>query len=462
MTIDGNKLKEWGFKPGKWFSWAISLANELQFEGKTDQEIIVILKAKNPESKQLKFRSEGILYFENCIPEGDVEKNNIASVKRHMNELVKVPTIESAAYMPDACPAGSATGTIPVGGVVATKNAIHPGFHSADICCSVAMTVFNEDLEVSQILDKAMEISHFGPIGREDNLEVPPSLIKKFKNNPYLHDLAGHAQSHFMTQGDGNHFFYVGRLKSDGKLAIVTHHGSRKPGAMLYKKGMKTAQKITRKLSPETPKHNAWIPFNEQEGQDYWEALQLIREWTKYNHYYIHDAMLKDLNLSIENRFWNEHNFVFERNGLFYHGKGATPAWDNFSDDTEGLTLIPLNMAEPILITRGKDADHALGFSPHGAGRNISRTQFMKQNVGKTPEQIIHEQAKDIDVRFYTGNPDLSELPGAYKNAQSVKKQIEHFGLAEIVDEIQPLGSIMAGHSNIDWKNRKKKSKSNT
>ena len=36
---------------------------------------------------------------------------------------------------------------------------------------------------------------------------------------------------HFGTQGDGNHFFFVGRIASTGETALVTHHGSRKPGA---------------------------------------------------------------------------------------------------------------------------------------------------------------------------------------------------------------------------------------
>jgi hypothetical protein len=45
--------------------------------------------------------------------------------------------------MPDACPTGP-EGQIPVGGVVVAKNAIHPGFHSADICCSVMLTDFGK------------------------------------------------------------------------------------------------------------------------------------------------------------------------------------------------------------------------------------------------------------------------------------------------------------------------------
>ena len=68
-----------------------------------------------------------------------VEQANIDYVRQSMQLLMRTPTVVAGAIMPDACPAGP-LGTIPVGGVVATRNAIHPGMHSADICCSVMLT----------------------------------------------------------------------------------------------------------------------------------------------------------------------------------------------------------------------------------------------------------------------------------------------------------------------------------
>jgi RNA-splicing ligase RtcB len=204
-------------------------------------------------------------------------------------------------------------------------------------------------------------------------------LLVKFEANQYLRMTSEAAIKHYGTQGDGNHFFFVGRVASSGELAIVTHHGSRKPGALLYKAGMAKAESYRKKLAPEVPKHNAWIPADTQDGEDYWWALQLIREWTKGNHRAIHGAVADYLKLRVRDRFWNEHNFVFQKSdGLFYHAKGATPAYPYFSNDTDGRTLIPLNMAQPVLITEGLNADNGLGFAPHGAGRNYSRTQFMK------------------------------------------------------------------------------------
>lgn len=256
------------------------------------------------------------------------------------------------------------------------------------------------------------------------------------------------AIEHFGTQGDGNHFFYVGRLADSGALALVTHHGSRKPGAMLYKAGMAVANKTRLRLAPEVADFNGWIVADSQEGRDYWDALQTIRAWTKESHFAIHDAVASSLGLHCADRFWNEHNFVFQRSdGLFYHAKVATPAFKGFAADDAGLTLIPLNMAQPILVTEGLDAPHGLGFAPHGAGRNLSRTAHIRSRVGRPEADIIAEETAGIDARFFSGIPDISELPSAYKDAAAVRRQIEQFGLARVVATIEPVGSIMAG----DW-----------
>jgi len=47
---------------------------------------------------------------------------------------------------------------------------------------------------------------------------------------------------------------------------------------------MKIAEAFRKQLSPETLPQNAWIPADTREGENYWEALQIIRAWTKENH----------------------------------------------------------------------------------------------------------------------------------------------------------------------------------
>ena len=460
--ITGKTLIAWGYTPGPWFAEAIAAAEDVRRAGGDEAAIRAIVEqhAMRSVPPSIALRESGeVPYSLNLRAQGEGEAENIAAVEHHMRELMRLPTIVAGSIMPDACPSGSAPGTIPVGGVAAAKDAIHPGMHSADICCSMAVTIF-AGVDPSALLDAGMKLSHFGAGGRPrgHQLQPPQEVLAAFAANPLLKPALSSAIEHFATQGDGNHFFYVGRIASSGEIALVTHHGSRKPGAMLYKAGMEMAERFRRMLAPEMPKHNAWIPAQTRDGEGYWQALQAIRSWTKANHFAIHDLVAEALGLVRKDRFWNEHNFVFRKSdGLFYHAKGATPAWADFAPDSSGLTLIPLNMAEPILIARGLNAYNGLGFAPHGAGRNFSRTAYLRQHVNRTEAEIVAEQTAGIDARFFCGVPDVSELPGAYKDAATVRAQIAEFGLAEIVDTIEPIGCIMAG----DWQRhapwRKKK-----
>lgn len=442
IKITGNTLIDWGFTPGKWFGEAIEVANRMERNGESEAAIRTQLQLMQPPPYLPLQKGVSYAMHLDKNPDSPAEIANWHGVDRTMFEVMKTPTVRAGAAMPDACPAGS-VGTIPVGGVIATENAIHPGMHSADICCSVAISVLG-DVDPGEVLHRAEHVTHFGGGGRpkDRRLLVGADLMQAFHDNPFLNGLEDIASEHMGTQGDGNHFLFVGTLASTGDTCIVTHHGSRKPGAMLYKRGMRVAEKYRQELSPDTLKQNAWIPADTADGHAYWHALQLIREWTKRNHFVLHDRIYANP----QECFWNEHNFVFQRDGLYYHGKGATPAWEGFASDSNGLTLIPLNMAEPVLITRGLDNHTALGFSPHGAGRNFSRNQHRK-NLGterNEAEQVALETA-GIDARFYSGYPDVTELPSAYKNAASMRAQIEEYGLAEIVDEVKPYGCIMAG-----------------
>ena len=109
------------------------------------------------------------------------------SVQETMDELLKTPTITQACVMPDACPTGE-KGQIPVGGVAIAKNAIHPGMHSADICCSVMLTGFG-NIEPKKVLDTMFNITDFGAGPRKKAWLKPAGLtaiIDRMKDNPFF------------------------------------------------------------------------------------------------------------------------------------------------------------------------------------------------------------------------------------------------------------------------------------
>lgn len=412
------------------------------------------------------------IYFKNievdsASPNVELESRTLRNVFSGMDLLMDIPTVRTGAVMPDACPTGP--DTIPVGGVVVAEDAIHPGFHSADICCSVMATTLTSDIDPKVVLDTAMSVTHFGSGGRKRSSGVfkhlDESLADRIRANRFFSDAdLKKAKLHLGTQGDGNHFLFIGRSESTGKITIITHHGSRGFGASLYNKGIQIAETYRDQLSPETSLENAWIPASSDDGTKYWEALQIVRDWTKLNHQVIHRMTANQIGLDRctqdsfdEHSFWNEHNFVFRQKSdgpdspdLFYHGKGATPLDDEFvPDSNNGLRLIPLNMGQPILLVRGQTTPTNLGFAPHGAGRNQSRSDHKKsrRSEGASDEMIFNEETKDLDVRFFSNKIDISELPSAYKDADEVQRQMSKFGLGEVVDRIQPYGCIMAGRT---------------
>lgn len=453
MEITGKTLIELGYRPGKWFKEAIEYANQKQLEG---DELSKYLKAASPTIHEP--HKQAVEYFKNIKAESDEEMENVQQVFATMDALMKTPTITTGAVMPDACPTGS-VGQIPVGGIVAAKDAIHPSMHSADICCSVMMTSFGH-IDPKRVLDAAHSITHFGGGGREELFELPKEFEESALADYFLGDDRSmmFARTHYGTQGDGNHFLFVGQSKMTGETIMVTHHGSRGFGANLYNKGMKVAESFRKQISPQTMPTNAWIPYSEDEGKKYWESLQLVREWTKLNHNVLHEKTSEALKIDPFVRFWNEHNFVFKDGDTFYHAKGATPLDDKFVPDSyEKLRLVPLNMSEPVLIVRGETTYENLGFAPHGAGRNISRSKHIRKKAGRSIQEIFEEETIGLDIRFFSSHIDISELPSAYKDAKNVQQQMKEFGLGEVVDKILPYGCIMAGDWQIDAPWRKKK-----
>lgn len=452
--ITGKYLIELGIKPSKFFKETMEFANSGDYN---DEEIINFHELILPKEKVYVSHEEPIFYHRNIKADSKLEQENIDSVIKQMDIVMKTPTIITGAIMPDACPVGE--NQIPVGGIAVAKNAIHPSFHSADICCSVMSTNLGK-IDPKLVLDASFSTTHFGTGGRKEHggwsnlLYDNKSLTERIQNNFFTSDYIEKAAMHLGTQGDGNHFLFVGISKNTGDTHIVTHHGSRGFGAGVYKKGMSVAKKLTGKNQV-----NPWIPFDEVEGVMYWDALQIIRDWTKLNHEAIHNRILNKLKTPYIDRFWNEHNFVFKEGDLFYHAKGATPLEDKFvPDSVNGLRLIPLNMSQPVLVVKGNKTENNLGFAPHGAGRNLSRTAHKKLHLNKTNEEIFAHETKNLDIRFFSRNIDISELPSAYKNAENVKQQIIDFNLGEIIDEIEPYGCIMAGEMkfNRQWKKNKK------
>ena len=182
MKVTGKTFIELGFRPGKWFAEAIEHCNAHELEG---EALLEYLEQFRLPDEILPF-NEAIPYAINIRAEKEDEESNVTSVLNAMEELMKTPTLVNGAVMPDACPTGE-KGGIPVGGVAVAKNAIHPGMHSADICCSVMLTDCGV-VDPKAVLDAAQSVTHFGPGGRsrDNQFRFPMDLLADFESNPIL------------------------------------------------------------------------------------------------------------------------------------------------------------------------------------------------------------------------------------------------------------------------------------
>jgi len=278
----GADLIEMGFRPGPHFGPLLKDLNATlarcdgMTETETDAALVSVLEAhrnraeterREREARLVPMRSAPVDIVWNIEAESEEEAVNVAAVREAMERLALTPTLVGAAVMPDSCPAGS----IPVGGVAGARGAIHPGWHSADICCSMMATNLGR-IDPKAVLDAGFANTHFGAGGRPRHAEVPMPrdlLDMLMSGNPFLDDpkLQARARSHLVTQGDGNHFLTCGRSEATGETWLVTHHGSRGFGALLYKAGMAVAERFRQEICPELEKGHAWIPFDTSEGR---------------------------------------------------------------------------------------------------------------------------------------------------------------------------------------------------
>lgn len=496
QQISGKDILDLGIPEGKLIGDYIDLANNKLSHNQSweviKQEILqdYFEKVKNEEDKYT-LRNNPLDVSVAARANSSEEQENLDKSLVKMQEVTLCPKVKQAALMPDCCPSGHSFGTIPVGGCIAVDNAIIPAAHSADLFCSMFVTLFSmpSNPQWASLLDILQQSTHFGyKLPKDNKRDIPETIISDW-NNPFLIDLQGCATNALGTQGDGNHFACLGeveltnellegielteglsqreRLERSGKigdklLALVTHHGSRGFGAEVYKRGIKAAIEYTNSVSKNNnsiPSNLAWLDLDTDLGKEYERALCGVANWTKHNHKIIHGNFAMNSGLYALTSFGNEHNAVwrnlFDRTEIL-HGKGATPAWNN----THGIPqvgVIPLNMSAPILLTYGLNNSQFLGFSPHGAGRNRSRTETNNMfNSHREREDALKESTKDILVSWYSGKPDVTESPIGYKNATEIKQQIEDFKLAHVFGEIMPKATLMAGDMNNHRRSRKK------
>lgn len=345
------------------------------------------------------------------------------SAKKQMELAMSLPIARQGALMPDAH-----TGFgLPIGGVLATENAVIPYGVGMDIGCRMALSIFPENDKYVQRYAHAIKVAlkthtHFGmdgglPYAQSDAILDSP----KFQETELLRSLHAKAVRQLGSSGSGNHFVEFGEIElfeandmglPAGKyLALLSHSGSRGLGAAIAKHYTQIAMQ-TCKL-PREAQHLAWLDLATEAGQEYWLSMELAGAYAAACHTRIHHNLSKALGLSALTCIENHHNFAWKEqladgNTYVVHRKGATPAHEG------EWGIIPGSMTTPAYLVRGKGVDLSLNSASHGAGRAMSRQRAKESTTASALKKLLSQAG----VTLIGGS--VEESPIAYKDIDKV------------------------------------------
>ncbi len=374
-----------------------------------------------------------------------------------MYQAAKLPISVAGALMPDAHQGYG----LPIGGVLATENAVIPYGVGVDIGCRMCLSVF--DIDPKELTQKEnyftrelLEATLFGSGGQFDQAEDHEVMENElFYQLPLLKNLHGRAWKQLGSSGSGNHFVEFGVVEIDEKdnvfgvepgnyVGLLSHSGSRALGANIANHYTKIA--ISKRRLPAEAKNLAWLSLDEEEGIEYWNAMNLAGDYASACHHVIHDKIAKQLGRQPVKMVENHHNFAwkekYDGKDLIVHRKGATPAGKDV------LGIIPGSMTAPGFIVKGKGEVASINSASHGAGRKMSRTKAM---VSVTDKQFKEELQKH-NVKLIGGG--LDESPFAYKDIELVMQSQK--ALVDVVGKFTPKIVKMDGAKHKSWGRKNK------
>ena len=384
-----------------------------------------LIEESEAETTTIPLNTKGIhynIFGADHIEDGALLQMEIAS---------KLPVSVAGALMPDAHHGYG----LPIGGVLATNNAIIPYAVGVDIGCRMCLSIF--DIEANE-LDKRTSyfqrelVAHtlFGA-GRDFNTTETRNGMtahevldrKEFEEIPFLRNLQGKAANQLGSSGSGNHFVEFGvveitevdnsfNVPVGHYVGLLSHSGSRGLGAMIASNYTQVAKEKT--ILPPEAKHLAWLDMDSEEGIEYWLAMNLAGDYASACHHTIHNKIAKAIGHEPMARIENHHNFawkeIYEGKEVIVHRKGATPAGKDV------LGIIPGSMTAPGFIVKGKGEAASINSASHGAGRKMSRTKALA-NISN---EALKKELKEHGVTLLGGG--LDEAPFAYKDIREVMK----------------------------------------
>lgn len=359
--------------------------------------------------------------------------------RAQMRQSCQLPMAVGAALMPDAHVGYG----LPIGGVLALENAVVPYAVGVDIACRMKLSVLDiPTRELSHNFHRfkaAIEKgTRFGVGAVHQKPQQHDVMDQDWTVTRITREHRDKAWKQLGTSGSGNHFVEFGvmtlstrddelNLDAGEYVALLSHSGSRGTGAAVCD----TYSRIARCQLPkryEDIGRLAWLDLEEEAGQEYWAAMNLMGDYAAANHDVIHRLVSQIAGGQIIAGVENHHNFAWKEthNGkeVIVHRKGATPAGEGV------LGVIPGSMADPAFVVRGKGNAASFKSASHGAGRRMSRTAARDKYTWRAVQKDLEVKG----IRVLSAGAD--EVPYVYKNILDVMSQQQD--LVDIVARFDP------------------------
>ncbi len=453
LKLTGKQLRKIGYPEGQVISIAMKIM-EKHYKHTSEDEALQVLKdvledAKKYEGDETLGKIAEALLPKRLVDGAEISLNNTGvpfntfgsefieeGAFHQMYCAVKLPVAVAGALMPDAHHGYG----LPIGGVLATENAVIPYGVGVDIGCRMCLSIFdidakeltNRDQYFARELNEATLFGSGAQFQHASDHEVMEH--EAFREIGLLKTLHTRAWKQLGSSGSGNHFVEFGMVEINeqdnvlnvpaGKyVGLLSHSGSRGLGANIANHFTKVA-KDKRRLPGEAA-NLAWLSLDEEAGMEYWIAMNLAGDYASACHHIIHAKIAKQLGRKPLKMVENHHNFAWkemhEGKVVIVHRKGATPAGKDV------LGIIPGSMTAPGFIVKGKGEEASLNSASHGAGRKMSRSSAMKSIT----HSDMQSELKKFGVKLLGGG--LDEAPFAYKNIHDVmnaqKQLVETVGL---------------------------------
>ena len=331
---------------------------------------------------------------------------------------------------------------VPIGGVVAYREAVSPSGVGFDIGCgnkAVLTDMPGAELraKIERIMDDVWSTLSFG-VGRKNHETVDAPLfdLPVWKES-YAKPLKEKARQQLGTIGSGNHYVDLFTDEED-RVWIGVHFGSRGFGHGIATYFLKLGGgKDGMDVPPLV------LPLNSQIGHDYLKGMQLAGEYAYAGRTWVCHRVAQLLGANVLEEVHNHHNYAWAEThqGVEYMviRKGATPAFPGQRGFVGG------SMGESAVIIEGVDSDvskTALYSTVHGAGRTMGRNEA-KRTI--KPEEMS-EWLRQKSVTLRGGG--LDESPQAYKRLPEVLGH--HEGTIKVLHTLTPVGVAMAGPHEFD------------